>query len=305
MSVSRTWAPIALFAYNRADHLRRTVEALARNEGASESDLHIFSDGPRNEAAVARVAEVRAWLPLITGFKSVRVVNRDRNLGLAQSIIGGVTELLARHERLIVLEDDMVTSAFFLRYMNEALELYAGADEVASVHGYVYPVQEQLPETFFLRGADCWGWATWRRAWSLFEPDGEKLLAELERCGGEQDFDFGGTAGYTNMLRKQIAGSNDSWAVRWYAAAFLAGKLTLYPGRSLIQNIGNDGSGQHKSSTTGFNVELAVHPIALQRQPRVEDPGARRAFENYFRRDRRLRVWLRLKNKLHSLLVPR
>lgn len=303
MSVVRKWAPIALFAYNRADHLCRTVEALARNEGAGESDLHIFSDGPRNKAAAGRVAEVRAWLSRIVGFKSVQVVERDRNLGLAKSIISGVTELLARHERLIVLEDDMITSPFFLRYMNEALELYAGADEVASVHGYVYPVQEQLPETFFLRGADCWGWATWRRAWPTFEPDGGKLLAKLERRGLGHEFDFHGNASYMRMLRNQIIGLNDSWAVRWYASAFLAGKLTLYPGRSLVQNIGNDGSGSHCGSTDLLDAELAVAPLRVAELPLIECPAARSAFARYFRRTSGWRARLtKLRGSLRVLL---
>ena len=176
----------------------------------------------------------------------------------------------------------MVTSPYFLRYMNEALEYYACAEEVASIHGYVYPVPERLPETFFLRGADCWGWATWRRAWPTFEPDGGKLLAELERRGLGHEFDFQGCASYMRMLRNQIAGLNDSWAVRWYASAFLAGKLTLYPGRSLVQNIGNDGSGQHCGSTDALVTPLAVTPLTIGRGPVSEDAQAREAFVRYF-----------------------
>ena len=277
-------APIAVFAYNRPDHLRRTVEALAANELAAASDLHVYSDGPRNEAAVALVRAVRDWLPQIRGFNSVRVVQRSNNFGLAQSITSGVTELVNAHGRVIVLEDDMVTSPYFLRYMNEALELYAETPEVVSIHGYVYPVNGPLPETFFLRGADCWGWATWRRGWAIFDADGKGLLAELEQRGLVREFDFGGSVAYTRMLRNQIDGKNDSWAVRWYASAFLADKLTLYPGRSLVQNIGNDGSGRHCGVTNTLATRVTLNPIRLERLECSESASARELFAEFFRK---------------------
>lgn len=277
-------APIALFAYNRLTHLRQTVEALAENDRATQSDLFVFSDGPRNPGVAEAVQQVRDWLPSIRGFKSVSVVMRPQNLGLASSIISGVTELVNRYGRVIVLEDDMVTSKYFLQYMNDALELYEGEEQVVSVHGYVYPVSTKLPDTFFLRGADCWGWATWRRGWNLFERDGRKLLKELEARALCRDFDFEGTAHYTNMLRMQIEGRNDSWAVRWYAAAFLAGKLTLYPGRSLVYNIGNDGSGQHCGVTDIYRSQVASAPVRVGTARLQEDGAARAAFVQYFSR---------------------
>jgi len=109
---------------------------------------------------------------------------------------------------------------------------------VGSIHGYWYPVDRQVPETFFLRGASCWGWATWSRAWQLFEGDGRQLLAELERQGLTHRFDLDGAMAYTRMLKDQIAGKNNSWAIRWHAAMFLAGRLQLSPGTSLVRNTG-------------------------------------------------------------------
>lgn len=289
-------APIALFVYNRPDHARRTIEALAKNELAAGSDLIVYSDGPKNQAAAPRVAEVRDLLETVTGFRSLKVVTRDHNRGLAQSIISGVTETIAAHERVIVLEDDMITSPHFLRYMNEALDLYEGDDEVISIHGYVYPVGQRLPETFFLRGADCWGWATWKRGWALFEPDGRKLLSEIRQRGAERDFDFNGTYPYTGMLADQIAGRNDSWAVRWYASAFLKGKLTLYPGRSLVHNIGLDSSGAHCRSTNVLDTELAAGPPRVARVPLREDVEARALITAYFTASRSI-----LKRGLNAL----
>ena len=218
-----------------------------------------------------------------TGFKSVRVIERPDNLGLAGNIIEGVSETLRQHERVIVLEDDMVTSPFFLAYMNEALERYANDDRVVSIHGYVYPIREALPEAFFLRGADCWGWATWRRGWACFNPDGAQLLRELRQRKLEYAFDYEGSHPYTKMLEAQIAGANDSWAIRWYASALLAGKFTLYPGRSLVHNIGNDASGTHCAQSRDFDSRLTDELVAVGEIPVEESMQARLAFTRYFR----------------------
>jgi hypothetical protein len=245
-------APVALFAYRRPDHLGRTIEALLACSGADRTALTVFSDGAKGPADQSLVGEVRAMLARIDGFASVRVIERPANVGLARNVIAGVTQILQESERVIVLEDDMVVSPDFLTYMNDALEMYAEDSRVVSIHGYVYPTQELLPDYFFLRGADCWGWATWRRGWSVFDPDGSALLERLERAGSTDDFDFGGAFGYTQMLRDQVAGRVDSWAVRWYASAFLAGALTLYPGESLVENIGLDGSGTNSLGGRGL-----------------------------------------------------
>jgi hypothetical protein len=276
-------APIALFAYNRPAHLGRTLEALRKNDLASHTDLHIFSDGPKADKDAPLVDAVRASLRDVSGFKSVTVVQRAANVGLANSIIQGVTEVCNRSGRVIVLEDDMVTSPWFLRYMNDGLETYESDQEVISIHGYIYPVPTALPETFFLRGADCWGWATWMRGWKLFNADGATLLAQLEQRALTDAFDFDGAYGYTEMLRGQIAGRNNSWAIRWHASAFLSDKLTLYPGRSLVQNIGLDASGTHCGSSEEFKTRLASEPVTIRRQRLTENLTARREIANHFR----------------------
>jgi hypothetical protein len=275
-------SPIALFVYNRLDHTRRTVDSLKQNLLAQASDLIIFSDAHKLGAQSDNVAEVREYIHQVSGFKSVTVVERDVNFGLAKSIIDGVTKVVNEHGRIIVLEDDMVTSPHFLTYMNEALDKYADDDRVISIHGYVYPIKETLPEAFFLPGADCWGWATWQRGWKLFNPDGQYLLDELRSKKLISDFDYNGVYAYSKMLEGQIACTNDSWAVRWYASAFLAGKLTLYPGRSLVRNIGNDNSGTHCGDTEGFDSEVSATSInlcAIEVKPSKE---GRHLFEQYF-----------------------
>lgn len=296
--------PIALFTYARPNHTRRTVESLLCNPQASAHDLIVFSDAARTPEKRPAVGEVRAYLATISGFRSVTIHHRPQNLGLAKSIIGGVTQILTDHERIIVLEDDMVTSPHFLAYMNEALERFAEDERVISIHGYVYPVQETLSEAFFLRGADCWGWATWRRGWRLFNPDGQALLDELQRRNLLKAFDFNDTYSYSKMLESQIKGTNDSWAVRWYASAFLADKLTLYPGRSLVHNIGNDSSGTHCGESTQFDSELSETLIDLSNVKVEASQDGQMAFEDFFRRSNKGRAGLVRKVFATSGLSP-
>lgn len=278
-------APIALFTFSRPAHTAQTLAALQSNLLAEQSDLIIFSDGPRHQQDQEKVKEVRTLLHQVKGFRTVQVIERETNYGLSRNIIDGVTQICREYGQVIVLEDDLVTSPYFLKYMNEALSYYANNSQVASIHGYVYPVQEQLPETFFLRGADCWGWATWHRAWNLFNPNGSELLKELYRQNLTQEFDFAGAYPYTKMLKGQIAGTNDSWAIRWYASAFLQNKLTLYPGRSLVHNIGNDASGTHCGSSQTFDVKVSEQPIKVGDIPVEESKIARQAFINFGRRN--------------------
>ena len=278
-----TYAPVALFVYNRPDHTRRTIDALKQNKLSNDSELIVFSDAAKSEAQVDAVREVRKYIRQIDGFKSVIIVEREANLGLARSIIDGVTTIVSKYGRIIVLEDDMVTSPYFLTYMNEALEKYADDERVVSIHGYVYPVRQKLPEAFFLPGADCWGWATWSRGWACFNSDGQFLLDELKRRKLIRAFDYNGAYPFSKMLEGQIKGTNDSWAVRWYASAFLAGKLTLYPGRSLVHNIGNDDSGTHCGESADFDANLSRTQISLNNINSDPSQEGRQAFEDFFR----------------------
>lgn len=296
-----TCAPIALFVYNRPGHTRQTVEALLASTLANQTPLHVFSDAPRNEAASLAVAEVRSYIRSIAGFKSVTLFERETNFGLASSIIDGVTRLCEECGCVIVMEDDLVTSPYFLKFMNEGLDLYECDDRVISIHGYVYPVMEALPETFFLRGADCWGWATWKRGWDLFEPDGQSLLEELKARKLTHRFDLDGAYPYVKMLKNQIKGKNNSWAIRWHASAFLKDKLTLYPGRSLVLNIGTDNSGAHCSTTTVFAGEMADSPIKVEAISVEENEFARQQIVK-FNRAARPAMPIRVLRKLADMV---
>jgi len=277
-------SPIVVFTYSRLWHTQQTILALQNNELAGDSDLFIYSDGPQqSQDSVSKVREVRDYICTVEGFRSVTIIEREKNYGLAKSIIDGVSEIVNRFGHVIVLEDDMITSPYFLRYMNEALNLYENEERIISIHGYVYPVKAKLPETFFLKGADCWGWATWKRGWDLFESDGTKLLLGLRSNSLERRFNFNGTYGYMRMLKNQVAGKNDSWAVRWYASALLNDKLTLYPGVSLVQNIGTDSSGIHCSATDVFNAQMSSAPIHLEHLTPEENGRCLEIMQEYFR----------------------
>ena len=274
-------APIILFVYNRPWHTEQTVEALKMNELVSKSDFFIFSDGSKAKND-ENVEKVREYIKAVHGFKSVAIVEREKNLGLAESVIAGVTEIVNKCGKVIVLEDDLVTSKHFLRFMNEGLDIYENEEKVISIHGYMYPVEHKLPDTFFLKGTDCWGWATWRRGWDLFNPDGNKLLAKIEEQNLEKEFDFNGAYPYTRMLRSQIEGFNNSWAIRWYSSAFLEEKLTLYPGISLVDNIGNDNSGTHCGDIDEFKNTICDHKIKLVQIAIEESVEAKKFITEFF-----------------------
>lgn len=276
-------APISLFVYNRLEHTKKTVEALQKNELAVGSDLIIFSDAAKNESSAEGIKVLRDYLKTIVGFKSINIIERLENFGLAKSVISGVTEVVNQHGKIIVLEDDLVTSPYFLRYMNDALNMYENNDEVISIHGYVYPVKQDLPETFFLKGADCWGWATWKRGWDLFESDGKKLLEQIIEKKAIKEFNFNSTYPYLQMLKGQILGLNNSWAIRWYASAFLKNKLTLYPGHSLIYNIGFDGSGSHSGKTDIFDSLIYSKEIKIGGISLEENKIAKNKIIKYFK----------------------
>jgi hypothetical protein len=166
--------------------------------------------------------------------------------------------------------------------MNDALEYYEKEERVISIHGYIYPVKVNLPETFFLRGADCWGWATWKRGWDLFEKDGMQLLQRLHEMKLAHAFDYNGAANNIRMLRRQIEGKNNSWAIRWHASAFLNNKLTLYPGKTLITNIGADGSGENTKETQQLYSPVSQERIKVGNIPVQASPEAFEAVKNFF-----------------------
>jgi len=283
MAASEKLAPVALFAYRRPEHLARTLESLRANPECGSTELFVFSDGAKSPADAAAVEAVRNTLRGIEGFANVQVICREVNFGLARNITQGVASILQRRDDIIVLEDDIIVSPFFLRFMNDALATYRNEPRVGSVSGYCYPVTDSVPETYFIRGADCWGWATWRDRWRYFNPDSKALAANIEARELVYAFNMDGTFDYFQMLKDHGSGKNDSWAVRWHASCFLNDLLILYPGRALARNIGYDGTGTHSAiSDANFDVSLSGAPVEVGGISVEESEQARAAIKRFF-----------------------
>lgn len=297
-------APILLFAYNRPRHLQRTVEALAQNPLAQDSELFVFADGARTEDDREDVDLVRSYIHTIEGFKTVHRVERERNYGLAANIIDGVTRVVNEYGRVIVLEDDLVTAPGFLQFMNDALDTYADEPRVGHIQAYDFTQNPRLPETFLIKFTGSWGWATWKRAWQHFNPDGQYLLDELRRRHLTHRFDFNGKYGFTRMLRRQVEGKNNSWAIRWNASLFLQDILSLNVGRSLVQNEGFDGSGTHCGADHLYQAKLYQGRLRVAKiSPITENLEARKIFERYYARTNSL--WAKGMRRLQSMLKIR
>jgi glycosyltransferase involved in cell wall biosynthesis len=294
------YAPIVLFVYNRPDHMMQCIESLLKNLIAKQSDLYVFSDGPKTEPDLQKVEAVRNELKSVSGFKSVQVIAREQNFGLSKSIISGVTEIIAQHGRVIVLEDDLILSPYFLEYMNQGLALYAEEPKVASIHGYFFPIKLKLPETFFLKGTDCLGWGTWTRAWKQFETDGQKLLDQLKAKKITNQFNLDGATQNTEMLEHQILGKNNSWAIRWHASAYLNNQFTLFPKQSLVDNIGFDDSGTHCGNDDYLQVEVSRTPIHVSLISVQECLEAREAIKSFYR-EIRPSIYKRVTRKLKKM----
>lgn len=260
-------APIALFVYNRPQHTERTLKFLKQNELASDSRLFIYSDGAKTKADEDNVNEVRSLIKNVEGFKSVKIIERSSNLGLANSIIEGVSELTETYGQVIVLEDDLITSPYTLNYFNDALNRYRDEERVMHIGAYMYPLNsENLPETFFYRAATSWGWATWDRAWKHFEPNIDILLKQFNQQK-KAAFSIDHSMNFWKQMIEFKKGKNNSWAIRWYASIFLKGGLTLNPSQSLVNNIGHDGTGVHSGINDIYNV--IINPKPIEQYPAV------------------------------------
>lgn len=238
-------SPIALFVFNRPDHTENTLNALKENPEFAQSLLFVYCDGPRNAQDVPRVQAVREVVRAFA-FSNVTLIEREHNLGLAKSIIIGVSELCNQFGRIIVLEDDLIVAKGFLSYMNRALQYYENEDQVMQISGYMFSVVgDRYSQAALLPITSTWGWATWKRAWSKLDLSlisNENFLADkFER----RSFNLDNSYPYTKRLDKQRRGHSDSWGIQWYMSVFSVKGLVLYPPATLVINHGYDGSGTH------------------------------------------------------------
>jgi FkbM family methyltransferase len=259
------------------------IESLILNPLFAESDVTVYCDGAKSDADVADVDATRRVIREL--LPQARIVARDRNIGLANSIIAGVSEQCEQAGRTIVLEDDLILSPFALDYFNRALDRYVDNDKVMHIAGYMFPVDASLPPSFFYREASCWGWATWKRAWQEFDPSADRILRSIDAGNLRRAFDINNTMYFYDMLKLQSEGKIDSWAIRWYGSMFLRKGLALHPARAVVANEGFDGTGRHSGTTTEFAVDLAqeVFPPAAFPDDITEDSNAVHAMMRYRR----------------------
>jgi len=297
---------IAVFAFNRPEHLNRMLRSLSLNPGLDEHEIWFFIDGPRNSAEKKLTDEVQAIAQSWGHGLSKVLVSQVANRGLATSVRGGIDQVFASHDSVIVLEDDLVLSPDFLPFMTLALGRYKRTPKVATIQGYSYPLDLTFDAAYFLRGAGSWGWATWKDRWLQVEWDASKTWAELVSQKKVESLDFDGTYFYSKMLRQQIAGEIDSWAIPFYCDCFLKDKLSLFPQRSLVMNGGMDGSGTHEGGHLAREYSISLDFLAEISWPDNVDESAeaRVAMKAFFKNTFGLkaRVQRALKRLTHRVL---
>ena len=284
-------APVAIFCYVRLDHLKRTINALLANDLAKETDAYIFSDGARSEKDIPVVNELREYLKTIEGFKSIKIVERPQNVGLNNNIQGGISEVLENNDRVIVIEDDIVTSPYFLKYVNDGLEKYQDNPKVGAIQGYQYPIDTKgLPQTVFKLGCSCWGWATWKRAWILFEDDGKRLLETLKKQGKGPLM----SKLFEQCLISQAEGKAQAWDVCWAASLMAQDMVSLTPTKSMTQNIGCDNSGTQCTTVDedSYTVDLCDYEITEFNEVVEDNKIVRQKILDFFKdREERIKIF--------------
>jgi hypothetical protein len=248
----KTYTPVVLFCYNRPWHVRQTLLSLRQNTLAGKSTLIIYSDGPKNLKDRKNVSEVRRVIREKKWCCHVVIIEAKKNIGLVNSVTTGISSVIKKYGKIIVLEDDMVLSEGFLQFMNNALDKFQNVKRIGSVTGYVYPLKKYPHKPYFLIGGNCWGWGTWKRAWDLYEKDAGYLYNYILTHYLAERFDFNGYAGYLRMLKDVQQGNINSWAIRWYASLYINNLLGYHPHASMVQNIGFDGSGEHCSPSEKY-----------------------------------------------------
>ncbi len=300
-----TLAPIALFVYNRYDELNTTLHCLKKNLLAAESLLYIFSDGPKSDADESQLKKIQAVRELCRSEQwcgTVHIIEREQNLGLSKSIQRGVAQVLEKHDKIIVLEDDLEQSVFFLQFMNDALHRYVDDASILSIGASnFFKLPPQTPDALTFSVPDCLGWATWSDRWSLFIHDGQHILNEITRLNRRHEFDLHSQYPFVRLLKKTIRGESSSWAILWYGTSFLLNKTNIYPKYSLTNHIGIGSAATH-AANVDFSAEIimAKNPLdasQLSRDPLLATYAARAYKKQYYKG-----VAGRLRNIYHRLV---
>lgn len=294
-------SPVLVLAYNRPLHLQKCLDSLGNNLGFSKHQVVIAIDGMKSESERQICDQVQL---VATEFSrrhtNVKVIRNHRNLGLGTSVLNNIDKVLENNSSIIVIEDDLVLSSHFLNFCEFGLTNYLHDKSVVAISGFSLPI-ESLDETYFLRGADCWGWATWKDRWDRFERNGNVLLRELKKRRLQRVFDLDYSYQYTNMLKRQVTGESNSWAIRWHASTFLQGGLSLFPKVSLVENRGNDGSGTNMGATEVYSTIVDKQAPNCAKIEVTESKQARKKLIQFYKRKFPQSQKTRLKNFIYSL----
>ncbi len=305
-------APIVLFVFNRPEHTLKTLESLFQNDLADKSILYIFADGPPTNTTFSEREKIKKTGEVLKKkkwCKEVIINESDKNKGLANSILSGVSEIVNKYGKVIVLEDDLVLTKGFLKYMNEALTLYENENEVMQISGNLLPIftEDVLnSESFFLKDLSCWGWATWKRAWDHLETDPQILMERIDSLPeGKKRFNLDCSYDFYNDLYENLIGSKKTWAIKWQASVFLKNGLILFPHKSLVTNIGNDGSGVHKGFTRKYINKNTTDYVSVRKIPIIPSEEIRKRIRDFYTtnipKSSLFPIWLR---KLIAKFIP-
>ncbi len=263
--MNKKLAPIVLFTYNRPWHTKQLLDSLALNAEAKDSILYIYCDGIKDGESITsihKIQETRRIAKAENRFQKVFVQEQINNKGLANSIIDGVTEIVNIYESVIILEDDLVLSKYFLYYMNDSLVRYKENKNVGQIGACnFFACGDNFPNAFFIPMPDCLGWATWKNRWDYFIPDSQLLLEQLKKNNLEYNFNAYGSYNMIGMLKSQIKGEVNSWAIRWQAICILNNWLILYPNPSLSNHI---------ESTEATHESSNIIPPLCKTKPNLE-----------------------------------
>lgn len=282
-------APIVILTYKRAEHLQKTLEAIRQNALAAESDLIVYSDGPKypdNEADVAAINAVREVVKSKQWCKNVKLVAGEKNKGLNDAFFDGITEVMNEYGKAIILEEDIVVSPHFLDYMNDALNMYEHEKKVFQITGYIFNMKTQhLPSTYFMTHPFTWGWATWKDRWEKLIPDAKELMQVLVDNNHYKRLTFNGSElDFWEQMQANAEGRMNTWDIKWFCSVVANEGLCLFPQFSLVKNIGFDGSGAHfQNGDMGLDTNMYAKKIVLQKQIIAENAAAQKSLIKFFK----------------------
>lgn len=301
-------APIVLFVYNRPWHTEQTLQALEKNELAQDSVLYIYADGPEKGATpdqLEKIDQVRRLIRKDWKFKEIKIVEREKNWGLADNIVNGVTTVVDEHGKIIVLEDDIVVTRYFLDFMNCCLNKYSSDKNIAGVTGYNYYSEESFPDCFTLPIACSWSWGTWKNVWKNYNHDASQLLREIsDQKRFVKEFNFGSYP-FFGLLKRQVEVNSTSWAIRFYASIFLENQKFIYPKNSLVSNIGYGKDATHTKGKDNFFSEIIGRTVKINCNQLITDKQITKKTKNHFRSKfaRRIPWFRKMLNGIRKIFI--